>query len=95
MSLQDKVNQILAAVKSDQLQADDMPGPQSQIDRIDWLESRERHGAERIYLKVEMGIRALDTNHKSDHQEFLATAERLISAIKSELQEIISNQSTQ
>lgn len=42
-----------------------------------------------------MGIRSLDTSRKADHQQFIATAERLItevSTIKVELQSTIAGQ---
>ena len=97
LSLQSKVDQILAAVKSTQPQSEDHPVPQSLIKRTDRLETRERLAAERISLKVEMGIRSLDNNRQADHNEFMATAERLIfevSAIKDNLQTAIADQSS-
>lgn len=54
--------------------------------------------AERISLKVEMGIRSLDTNRRVDHQDFMAAAERLITevtAIKQGLQTAIADQAAQ
>ena len=53
--------------------------------------------AERISLKVEMGIRSLDNNRQADHREFMAAAERLISevtAIKTDLQAAIADQAS-
>ena len=41
LSLQAKVDQILAAVKPTQPQPEDVPGPQSLIERIERLEARE------------------------------------------------------
>ena len=97
LCLQSKVEQILVAVKSNQLQSEDHPVPQSLIKRTDRLETRERLAAERISLKVEMGIRSLDNNRQADHKEFMAAAERLISevsAIKYYLQTTIADQSS-
>ena len=45
LSLQDKVDQILVAVKSSQPQSEDLPGLQSLIDRIERMEARERLAA--------------------------------------------------
>ena len=54
--------------------------------------------AERISLKVEMGIRSLDNNHRADHQDFMAAVECLITevtAIKQGLQTAIADQVAQ
>lgn len=98
LSLQYKVDQILAAMKSSQPQPEDFPRPQSLIDRVEHLEARERLFVEHISLKVEMGIRALDNTRKADHHQFIAIAEKLISevsTIKSDLQSIITDQPAQ
>lgn len=95
MNLQSKVDQILAAVKS--TPPEDMTRPELLIECIEHLEAREWLVAERISLKVEMGIQALDNNHKVDHQQIITTVEKLIyevSSIKFELQSIITDQST-
>ncbi|XP_023754281.1 uncharacterized protein LOC111902691 [Lactuca sativa] len=98
LSLQAKVDQIMAAVKPTQPQPEDTPRPQSLIERIERLETREHMVVERISLKVEMGIRSVDNNRKADHKEFLAVAERLIieaTAIKTDLQATIADQASQ
>ena len=50
LSLQDKVDQILVAIKYSQPQSEDLPGPKSLIDRIEILEARKRLAAECIFL---------------------------------------------
>ena len=67
------------------------------MERIERLETRERLAAERISLKVEMGIRSLDNNKQEDHKDFMAAAERLISevtAIKKDLQAAVADQAS-
>ena len=66
LNLQAKVDQILAVVKPTQPPPEDIPGPQSLIEHIERLETRERMTAERISLKVEMGIKSLDNNRRAD-----------------------------
>ena len=55
--------------------------PKSLIERVERLETRERLAAEWILLHIELGIRDLDTSHFTDHKQFLATAENLISQV--------------
>ena len=81
LSLQSKVDQILASVKSTQPQSEDNLVPHSLIERIERLETRERLAAERFSFKVEMGIRSLDNNRQADHKEFMDAAERLVSEV--------------
>lgn len=83
LSLQEKVDKILAAVTMSQ--QTNIVGPQSIAEQIERLETRQRLAAERISLKVEMGIRALDNNRTTKHKKFITIVERLIqevSAIK-------------
>ena len=85
-------------MKLTQPQSEYLPGPQSLIDHIKRLKAREHLTSECISLKVEMGIRALDNTRKADHQQFISTAEKLItevSTIKYDLQSIITDQSAQ
>ena len=61
------------------------------------METRERLDADRISLKVEMGIRSLDNNRQAHHNEFMAASECLISevsTIKDNRQATIADQST-
>ena len=88
----------MAAVKPTQPPPKDIPGPQSLIERIERLETRERMAAERISLKVEMGIRSLDNNRRADHQDFMVAAERLITevtTIEQGLQTAVADQAAQ
>ena len=67
LSLQSKVDQILAAVTINQPHHPDVAEPQSLAERLERLETRERMTAERLSLEVEMGIRAPDNSRTTDH----------------------------
>lgn len=77
LSIQEKVDKILAVVTTPPQQTE-VAISQSIVEWVERLETREQLAAERISLKVEMGIRALDNNRTANHKEFLANVERLI-----------------
>ena len=85
----------MAAITIQQPQQSNVVGPQSLVERVERLETIERLAAQRISLKVEMGIRALDNNRTADHKQFLSTAETLIqevTAIQEEIKSTIDHQ---
>lgn len=90
LSLQSKVGHILAAITIPQPQQSEIDGPQSLAERVERLEARECLAAERISLKVEMGIWALDNNRTADHKKFLSIAKTLIQEVTSIKEEIKS-----
>ncbi|KAL7595290.1 hypothetical protein Lser_V15G29353 [Lactuca serriola] len=95
VSLQSKVNQILTTVSSNKTQNTELPTPQSLAERVEILETRERLTSERISLKIEMGIRALDNNCTADQKQFVSTAENLIkevTALKEEIKSTLESQ---
>ena len=97
LSVQSKFDQILAVVTTTQPQQLEIVGPQSLGERVERLEARERLAVERISLKVEMGIRALDNARTADHKQFLSTAKTLIqdvTTIKEEIKSTLDCQDT-
>ncbi|XP_023754907.1 uncharacterized protein LOC111903362 [Lactuca sativa] len=95
VSLQSKVNQILTTVSSNKTQNTELPTPQSLVERVEILETREHLTSERISLKIEMGIRALDNNRTADQKQFVSTAENLIKEVTTLKEEIKSTLESQ
>lgn len=92
LSLQSKIDTILVAVTTNPSWQDpELPTPQSLVDRVECLETREKNAAERILLRIKMGIRDLDNRRTADHSQFLSTAEKLISQVVSLKEEIKSS----
>lgn len=97
LSLQSKIDQIMDVVATNQPQNTDFTTPQSLVERVEWLETKERMNEERMIIGVEMGIRELDNNKTVDQKEFISTVERLImevTTLKDEFKLTLEKQAT-
>lgn len=81
LGLQAKVDQILVAVSPQAPQNTECPAPQSLTEHIEVLEIREMMNAQRILLKIAMGIRDLNNRRTTYHKEFLSIAENIIKEV--------------
>lgn len=85
----------MAAVTYATPQTTEAPIPQSLLDRIEVLETREKFTAERTLLCIEMGILQVDNQRTSNHKEFISKAKDLIEEVKelrTELQQTLQAQ---
>lgn len=68
----------MVVVSTNQSQNTEFANPQSLVERVEQLETRERVATEQMIIRVKMGIRQLDNRRTVDHKEFISTAEKLI-----------------
>lgn len=92
-----KVDQILAAITTNELQKTEVPTPQSLVERVKRLETRERMVVERMILRVEMVIRDLDNRRIAGHKDIMCKVEasiKEVTKLKDVLQKTLQTQET-
>lgn len=85
----------MAVVTTKELKSTDVPTPQSLIELVERLETRERMVEKRMILRGEMGIRELENQRTANHKDFMSKSEDFIKEVKKlkeDLQEMLQTQ---